>query len=526
MTLTPVTQTPAVPVLLLILDGWGLRDQVANNAIALAKPAFYQHLLQTYPWIPIEASGEAVGLPDGQMGNSEVGHLNLGAGRVVYQELTRINKDIRDSHFFSNPVLLQAMQHAKTHNSTLHLMGLCSDGGVHSSMEHIVALLEMAKDEGVEHVRVHAFLDGRDVAPRSAEGFLRSLEENLLEMGYPQIATITGRYYAMDRDNRWERVQPAYDNLTLGSGSRHMLSIDALLWSYRQDESDEFVKPMVTDLTYEGMQDNDAVIFFNFRPDRARELTQAFVDPCFKVFDRQKTLKNLCFVTMTPYDPTLNLPVAYPKIHLDQLLGEVVSQAGLTQFRTAETEKYAHVTYFFNGGREVPFDGEDRKLIPSPQVATYDMQPEMSLPLLADTLTEAIESGQYPFIVSNFANPDMVGHTGKLDAAIAAVKAVDKAVEQVITAVLAHNGVALIVADHGNIETMVDDATGGEHTAHTTNPVPLVLVSQNARLHLRPVTDGALANVAPTLLDLLGLPIPPDMTSASLLLQSVSVPVA
>jgi 2,3-bisphosphoglycerate-independent phosphoglycerate mutase len=523
--MTPQMPTPIgghMPVVLLVLDGWGIRQADAGNAITLAQPRFYDQLLKQYPWIAIEASGEAVGLPDGQMGNSEVGHLNLGAGRVVYQELTRINKDIRESTFFSNPTLMAAMAHAKAHNSTLHLMGLCSDGGVHSSLEHLIALIEMAKDEGVTKLAVHAFLDGRDVAPRSAEEPLRIVEETLVDLGFPQIATICGRYYAMDRDNRWERVELAYNNLTLANGTRRMLSTDGLAWAYLQDESDEFVKPQVTDVTYQGMQDNDAVICFNFRPDRARQLTRAFVDPEFTGFERKKVLQNLHFCSFTPYDASLPVPVAYPKVHLDKLLGEVISLAGLKQFRTAETEKYAHVTYFFNGGVEQVYLGEDRVLIPSPKVATYDMQPEMSLMAVSDALATAITSGTYHLLVANFANPDMVGHTGKLPAAIDAVKAIDEAVEKVVNAVLSMNGVLLLTADHGNIETMIDPVTGGEHTAHTTDPVPLVLVSQNAELKLKLVQDGALANIAPTILDIMGLPIPAEMTSPSLL-QPVAV---
>ena len=522
----PQMQTPIgghMPMVLLILDGWGIRAADEANAITLAKPAFYDQLLKTYPWIAIEASGEAVGLPEGQMGNSEVGHLNLGAGRVVYQELTRINKDIRESSFFNNPTLLAAMAHAKQHNSTLHLMGLCSDGGVHSSLEHLVALIEMARDEDVPKLAVHAFLDGRDVPPRSAEEPLRVVEETLVDLGFSQIATICGRYYAMDRDNRWERVQLAYDNLTIASGTRRMLSTDGLAWAYLQDENDEFVKPQVTDVTYQGMNDNDAVIFFNFRPDRARQLSRAFIDPEFNGFERQKVLNNLYFCSFTPYDESLNMPVAYEKQHLDELLGDVVSKAGLKQFRTAETEKYAHVTYFFNGGVEQVFLGEDRVLIPSPKVATYDMQPEMSLPAVADALVTAITSGQYHMLVANFANPDMVGHTGKLPAAINAVKAIDAAVEQVVNAVLSVNGALLLTADHGNIELMIDPATGGEHTAHTTDPVPLVLISRDAQLKLKPVQDAALGNIAPTMLDIMGLPIPHSMTCPSLLMP---VPVA
>jgi 2,3-bisphosphoglycerate-independent phosphoglycerate mutase len=514
-------------VMLLILDGWGLRgaDQ-PGNAIALAQPAFYASLLETYPWLAIQASGEAVGLPEGQMGNSEVGHLNLGAGRVVYQELTRINKAIKDTDFFSNPALLQAINHAKAHNSTLHLMGLCSDGGVHSSLEHVVALIEMARDEKLPNLRLHAFLDGRDVPPGSAEADIRMLEETLVDLGYPQIATVCGRYYAMDRDNRWDRVQLAYDNLMQAKGTRYMLSMDGLAKAKGQGETDEFVLPQVTDVTFEGIQDNDAVIFFNFRPDRARQLVHALVDDeaTFTGFKRDKVARNLCLISMTQYDEALTtVPVAYPKVHLSHLLGEVISQAGLKQFRTAETEKYAHVTYFFNGGIEQVYPGEDRVLIPSPKVATYDEQPHMSLPAVANALVDAVNSREYALLVANFANPDMVGHTGKLPAAIQAVKAIDSALQQVVPAVLAQGGVILLTADHGNIELMLDEVTGAEHTAHSTNPVPLMLISPNAQHKLTPTTQGALANIAPTILTLLGLPIPAEMTSVPLVLEPVAV---
>jgi 2,3-bisphosphoglycerate-independent phosphoglycerate mutase len=511
------------PLLLLIFDGWGLRTEETGNAITLAQPSYYEQLLQRYPWRVIEASGEPVGLPDGQMGNSEVGHMNMGAGRIVYQELTRINKSIRDGDFFENPVLLNAMAQAKTHGTTLHLMGLVSDGGVHSDLPHLQALISMAKMQGVENLRVHAFLDGRDVPPRSAEAYLRSVEETLLEHDYPQIATIIGRYYAMDRDNRWERVQLAYDNLVSAKGAKHMLSINGLKFAYHQDQNDEFVPPMVTDLSYEGMADGDSVIFFNFRPDRARQITEALTSPNFAGFARERVVNNLHFACMTLYDDRFPLPVAYPKQKLDCILAEVLAEHGVRQLRTAETEKYAHVTFFFNGGFEPPFPGEDRKLVPSPKVATYDMQPEMSLPKVAQGVVEAVESGQYDFIVANFANPDMVGHTGKLPAAIDAVKAVDDALKQVTEAVLNAGGVMLLTADHGNIEQMINE-TGGEHTAHTTDPVPLVLVSQDARLKLKETGEYSLSSISPTVLELLGLNVPPQMTSPSMLAPA-SVPV-
>ncbi len=514
-------------VMLLILDGWGIRDESDGNAITLAHPSFYESLLANYPNIAIDASGEAVGLPDGQMGNSEVGHLNMGAGRVVYQEITRINKSIRDGDFFKNPVLLQAMRHVQKTGGTLHVMGLVSDGGVHSSLDHLTALLDLAKrqglgnvsegtDAGAPKIRVHAFLDGRDVPPKSAEKYLQHVEEKLLALDLPQIATISGRYYAMDRDQRWERTQQAYDNLTLANGRKHPFSIDALLWSYKQDVADEFVVPVVTDFTYEGMTDGDAVIFFNFRPDRARQLTRAFTQKGFDGFTREKTLNDFYFGCMTLYDESFDLPVAYPKQAMDNLLAKVVSENGMTQFRTAETEKYAHVTYFFNGGFEAPYPGEDRKMIASPKVATYDLQPEMHVGLVTDAIVEALNSGQYDLLVANFANPDMVGHTGILAAAEEAVKAIDASIQRVAETILKIDGVLLLTADHGNCEKMIDE-DGGPHTAHTTNLVPLILVSNHPELKLDNSRTYSLSDIAPTLLDLLKLSKPKEMTSPSIL---------
>jgi 2,3-bisphosphoglycerate-independent phosphoglycerate mutase len=503
-------------VMLLILDGWGIREEVPGNAIKLAHPSFYDSLLAKYPHIALDASGEAVGLPDGQMGNSEVGHLNMGAGRVVYQEITRINKSIRDGDFFTNPVLLSAINHVKASGGTLHLMGLVSDGGVHSSLEHLMALLDLAKQQALSNVRVHAFLDGRDVPPQSAEPYLRQVEEKLLSLDLPQIATICGRYYAMDRDNRWERTQRAYDNLTLANGRKHPFSVDALLWSYKQGVNDEFVEPAVCDFTYEGMQDGDAIIFFNFRPDRARQITRAFTQADFTGFERAKVIQNLYYACMTLYDATFNLPVAYPKQKMDHILAQVLSEQGLTQFRTAETEKYAHVTFFFNGGFETPYPGEERHMVPSPKVATYDLQPEMNVSKVTDVICEALQSGKYDFVVANFANPDMVGHTGILQAAEEAVKAIDASIQRVTEAVLSVNGVLLITADHGNCETMIDE-NGGPHTAHTTNLVPLILISNRPELNLDKSRRYSLSDIAPTILELFGIPKPPEMTSPSLL---------
>ncbi len=509
--------------MLLILDGWGIREETPGNAIKLAHPTFYDSLLANYPNTALDASGEAVGLPDGQMGNSEVGHLNMGAGRVVYQEITRINKSIREGDFFENPVFLSAINHAKETGGTLHLMGLVSDGGVHSSLDHLMALLDLVNQQELQKVRVHAFLDGRDVSPQSAEQYLRQVEEKLLALDLPQIATIHGRYYAMDRDNRWERTQKAYDNLTLASGRKHPFSVDALLWSYKQEIYDEFVEPAVCDFTFEGMQDGDAILFFNFRPDRARQITRAFTQSDFSGFHREKLPVNLYFGCMTLYDETFSLPVAYPKQKMDHILSEVLSAKGLTQFRTAETEKYAHVTFFFNGGFEAPYPGEDRHMVPSPKVATYDLQPEMNVGQLTDVICEALNSGKYDFLVANFANPDMVGHTGILAAAEEAVSAIDHAIQRVVEAVLHIDGVLLLTADHGNCETMIDE-NGGPHTAHTTNLVPLILISNRPELKLDKSRRYSLSDISPTILDILGVAKPPEMTAPSILAVSQPVP--
>lgn len=511
------------PILLLILDGWGIESDPSPraqeaDAIAQAHPVHYLSLLQNYPYIPIKTSGNAVGLPEGQMGNSEVGHLTMGSGRILYQELTRIDNSIQNGEFFKNPVFLQAADHVKNSGKTLHIMGLVSDGQVHSSMNHLFALIDFAKQQGLEKVRVHAFLDGRDVLPKSAEAFLQQVEEKLDAEGFSQIATISGRYYAMDRDKRWERTEKAYDNLTLASGRKYPLSLAALQKAYQLDQTDEFVEPCVTDLTYEGMQDGDSIIFFNFRPDRARQLTRAFFDPDFDGFPRKKVLKDLYFACMTMYDETYPLPIAFPKQKLTHILAEILSEHGMRQFRTAETEKYAHVTFFFNGGFEKVYPGEDRKMIPSPKVATYDLKPEMNISAVCDEVVQAVQGGQYAFIVANFANPDMVGHTGNMTASIDAVKAVDEALGRVVDAILKADGVLLLTADHGNVEKMLDEH-GNVFTAHTTNNVPLIMVSNNPALLLRQDQTYGLSNIAPTILELMGLPIPAEMTSPSVLVR-------
>lgn len=505
------------PVILVIFDGWGIRSEPTGNAIIEANPLHYLKILQEYPWITMDASGEAVGLPHGQMGNSEVGHLNMGAGRIVYQELTRIDKDIRHGDFFKNEVLLRAMRSALNNQSTLHIMGLLSDGGVHSSLNHLLALLDMAKDWDVKKVRVHAFLDGRDVPPQSAEKYLDIVEKKLVYLDYSQIATITGRYYAMDRDKRWERIEKAYKNLVMATGRRFIFSQDALQYAYNHEETDEFVSPSVCDLDFKGISDGDSIIFFNFRPDRARQLTKAFTDSKFDGFARKKVIENLAFACMGLYDETLDLPVAFPKQSLDCILAEVLSKNNVRQFRTAETEKYAHVTYFFNGGFETPYSGEDRKMVPSPKVATYDMQPEMSLPRVCQEVVNALNSGKYDFIATNFANPDMVGHTGKMDAAIKAVQVVDTCLGRVMEAALSQNWILLLTSDHGNIEMMLDE-NGEPHTAHTTNPVPLVIVSNRSDIALDNRQSYPISCIAPTILNLMGIQVPSEMTTKSPLL--------
>ena len=502
---------------LMILDGFGESPETRGNAIKIAGVPNITALREKYPCTTIGSSGMFVGLPDGQMGNSEVGHLNMGAGRVVYQELTRITKDIQDGDFFKKQEFIEVMDNAKNNDKKLHTFGLISDGGVHSHIEHLYAVLTMAKQRGLEQVYVHCFMDGRDVPPDSGKGYIITLEEKMRQLGIGKIATVMGRYYAMDRDNRFERVEKAYDAMVYGQGVTAQSAEQAMQQSYDKKEFDEFVMPSVV-LEDGGavakIEKGDSCIFFNFRPDRAREITKALVEPDFDGFERADL--DLDYVCMTQYDATFkNVKVAYKPQSLENTLGEYLAKNGLKQFRIAETEKYAHVTFFFNGGVEKPNDGEDRYLIPSPKVATYDMQPQMSAYEVADKAVEQIESGNYDVMILNFANPDMVGHTGILDAAVAAVTAVDECVAKVIGAIQKIGGEVIITADHGNAEKMLDD-DGKPFTAHTTGRVPLILVSdryKDAKLR----DDGKLADIAPTLLELIGLKEPPQMTGRSLI---------
>lgn len=507
---------PKKPVALIVLDGWGIGNEYEGNAISVANIPNYKKLEENYPSTLIHASGEYVGLPEGQMGNSEVGHLNIGAGRIVYQELTRITKAIRNEEFYKKEEFLKAIKNAKENNSKLHLMGLLSDGGVHSHNKHLYALLKLAKKNDLKDVYVHCFLDGRDVPPTSAKKYLEELEEKIDEIGVGEIATISGRYYAMDRDKRWERTKLSYDALTLGQGMEGGTSTEIINRAYSDNETDEFVKPSV--ITKNGkpvatIDNNDSIIFINFRPDRARQLTRSFVDKEMQEFERNKKV-NVFFVCMTQYDKTIeDVEVAYKPQKYTNTLGEYISNQGLKQLRIAETEKYAHVTFFFNGGVEKPNEGEDRVLIPSPKVATYDLQPEMNAYEVKDEVTKLIKENKYDFIVLNFANPDMLGHTGDIQATIKALETVDSCLGEVIDAINKANGVALITADHGNAEEMLDKETGKTVTAHTTNQVPLILVGEeNATLR-----EGILADIAPTILDILELNIPQEMTGKSLI---------
>ena len=469
------------PVMLMILDGFGIAEKSEGNAVALAKKPNFDRLVKEYPHTQLQASGMAVGLPEGQMGNSEVGHLNIGSGRIVYQELTRITKAIEDGDFFENEALMKAMKNAKENNTSLHLMGLLSDGGVHSHIGHLKGLLEFAKKEGLQKVYVHAFMDGRDVPPSSGKDFIIKAEEMMKEVGVGQIATVSGRYYAMDRDNRWERVQLAYNAIVLGEGEKASSAVEAIENSYHDEKTDEFVIPCV--IEEDGhptatIKNGDSVVFFNFRPDRARELTRAINDKEFAGFKRE-TL-NLTFVTMTQYDKTLEgVNIAFKPQTLVNTLGEYVSSKGLKQLRIAETEKYAHVTFFFNGGVEKENPGEERKVIPSPKVATYDLKPEMSAYEVTDELLNRLDQDKYDMIILNFANPDMVGHTGVVQAAVKAIEAVDECLGKIVDKVLEKDGTVFVTADHGNAETEIDFSTGNPFTAHTTNPVPFVWVSNN-----------------------------------------------
>ena len=504
------------PVMLMILDGFGINEKTDGNAIKLANTPNIDKLMKKYQTTKIYTSGLNVGLPEGQMGNSEVGHTNIGAGRIVYQELTKITKSIEDGDFFTIPEFTEAIENCRKYNSNLHILGLVSDGGVHSHIRHLYGLLEMAKRRDFENVFVHCFLDGRDTPPASAEGYIAELEEKMKEKGVGKIASIAGRYYAMDRDKRWDRVKKCYDALVFGEGNKATSATIAIEDSYQKEVFDEFVEPTVIcngDTPIATINEHDSVIFFNFRPDRAREITRAIVDPDFKEFETKKM--ETYFVCFTSYDETMpNVKIAFKKEPLVNTFGEVVSKHGLTQLRIAETEKYAHVTFFFNGGEEKQYPGEDRILVPSPKVATYDLQPEMSAPEVTEKVVEALNSDKYDVIILNYANPDMVGHTGSLPAAIKAVETIDECVQKVVDAILAHDGTLIITADHGNCEQMIDYKTGEPHTAHTTNPVPLILVTKNDKLR---VHSGKLADLAPTMLEILGIDKPVEMTGESIL---------
>ena len=504
------------PVMLMILDGFGINENTDGNAVKLAKTPNIDKLMKKYPNTIMYTSGLQVGLPEGQMGNSEVGHTNIGAGRIVYQELTKITKSIEDGDFFAIPEFIEAIENCKKHNSKLHILGLLSDGGVHSHIRHLYGLLEMAKRRDFENVYVHCFLDGRDTPPASAEGYIAQLEDKMKEKNLGKIASISGRYYAMDRDKRWDRIKKCYDALVRGEGNKATSATIAIENSYQKEVFDEFVEPTVivnNDIPLAKIEENDSVIFFNFRPDRAREITRTIVDPEFNEFETEKI--HTYFVCFTSYDETMpNVKIAFKKEPLVNTYGEVVSKHGLTQLRIAETEKYAHVTFFFNGGEEKQYPGEDRILVPSPKVATYDLQPEMSAYTVTEKVVEAINADKYDTIILNYANPDMVGHTGRLPAAIKAVETIDECVQKVVDAILEHDGRLIITADHGNCEQMIDYKTGEPHTAHTTNPVPLILVTKDENLKVK---SGKLADLAPTMLELLGIEKPKEMTGESIL---------
>ncbi|HET8707853.1 MAG TPA: 2,3-bisphosphoglycerate-independent phosphoglycerate mutase [Pseudomonadales bacterium] len=510
--------TAKKPLVLLILDGWGHSEETRYNAIAHAECPTWRHLWNDYPHSLISGSGMDVGLPKGQMGNSEVGHMNLGAGRVVYQDLTRITKAIDDGDFFENPVLVSALDKAVKTDNAVHIFGLLSDGGVHSHEEHFQAMAQMAAKRGVKKLFVHAFLDGRDTAPRSAEGYIHTMEHKFAELGVGRIASICGRYYAMDRDKRWERVVRAWKLLTQGEGEYKANSaLEALSAAYARDENDEFVCPTI--IIPEGGQaefvrDGDVIIFMNFRADRARQLTRAFVEPGFDGFERGYLPKIADFVMMTEYASDIKTPVAFPPSSLSNVLGEYLSKLGKTQFRIAESEKYAHVTYFFNGGEEQPFEGEDRVVVRSPDVPTFDLKPEMSAFEVTDKLVDAITSGKYDVVICNYANGDQVGHSGVFPAAVKAVEAVDACLKRVLAAVQSVGAEMIITADHGNLEVMFDEKTGQPNTAHTTDLVPFIFVG-------RPVKEiksgGVLSDVAPTMLKLMGIPKPKEMTGRELI---------
>lgn len=509
------------PVVLMVLDGYGISDKTEGNAIAMAKTPVMDKLMAECPFVKGNASGLAVGLPDGQMGNSEVGHMNIGAGRIIYQELTRITKAIEDGDFYENPEMLEAIENCKKNNSDMHLWGLLSDGGVHSHNTHLYAILELCKRQGLSNVYVHPFFDGRDTPPASGKGYLEELIARMKEIGVGKVASMSGRYYAMDRDNRWDRVELAYKSLVTGEGVQAEDPVAAMQASYDKEVYDEFVLPTV--ITENGkpvsvVKPNDSVIFFNFRPDRAREITRAFCCDDFDGFERPNGRMPLVYVCFKDYDESIpNKLVAFKKEEVENTFGEYLAACGKKQLRLAETEKYAHVTFFFNGGVEEPNKDEDRTLVKSPAVATYDLQPEMSAPEVGEKLNAAITSGMYDVIIINFANPDMVGHTGVIPAAIKAVERIDQCVGAAVDAVKSVDGVLFICADHGNAEQMINYETGAPHTAHTTNPVPFILFNYDDGVKLR--EGGCLADIAPTLLEIMELPQPKEMTGKSLIVK-------
>ncbi|NJO74631.1 MAG: 2,3-bisphosphoglycerate-independent phosphoglycerate mutase [Leptolyngbyaceae cyanobacterium RM1_406_9] len=514
-----MTQAPVSPVVLVILDGWGHREDSNGNAIAAASTPIMDSLWAAYPRTVIHTSGKNVGLPEGQMGNSEVGHLNIGAGRVVPQELVRISDAVEDGTLLSNPALVKACQEIQQSSGKLHLVGLCSYGGVHSHLTHLLGLLDLAKAQDISEVCVHLITDGRDTKPTDGVAAVQRIQEHINQIGLGRIVTLSGRYYSMDRDHRWDRIQRVYEVMTQDGDGDGRSALDVLKASYGEGVTDEFVIP--TRIATGAVQPGDGIIFFNFRPDRARQLTQAFVDPNFKGFERER-IAPLTFATFTQYDPSLPVLVAFEPQNLNNILGQVIAQHGLRQFRTAETEKYAHVTYFFNGGIEEPFEGEDRELVQSPMVATYDRAPEMSAKQVTDVAIAAVEKQIYSLIVINYANPDMVGHTGQLEATVKAVETVDRCVGRLLESIVRAGGTTIIIADHGNAEYMWDEQ-GNPWTAHTTNPVPFILVEGEGRkipghgteVSLR--SDGRLADIAPTILEILKLPQPPEMTGRSIL---------
>ena len=503
------------PTVLIIMDGYGIAPATSGNAITTANKPNLDKFFAENPYTTIGASGLAVGLPDGQMGNSEVGHTNMGAGRIVYQDLTRITKAIQDGDFDTNEVLLNAIENVKKNNSALHIMGLTSDGGVHSFNGHLYALLALAKKQGVEKVFYHAFMDGRDVPPTSGKGYIEECLAKMEEIGVGKIATVEGRYYAMDRDTNWDRVEKAYSAMVYGEGNKSCCAVKCMEESYANGVTDEFVIPTVIDGA-EPIRANDSLVFINFRPDRAREITRTFVDPAFKGFERRNGMFPLYFVCMTEYDATMpNVEIAFKSQELNNTFGEYLASLGKTQLRIAETEKYAHVTFFFNGGIEKPYEGEDRVLVASPKVATYDLQPEMSAYEVCDKVVERIKSGKYDAVILNFANCDMVGHTGVFEAAVKAVEAVDRCVGRVVDAVNEMGGITLITADHGNADRMID-TDGSPFTAHTTNLVPLCIVGYDCKLKKE---GGKLSDLVPTMLQMMNIPQPKEMTGQSLIIE-------